>query len=246
MARILIGIDDTDNLESRGTGFRARQLGLQMQEKGLCKLHCISRHQLFVHEDIPFTSHNSSACIEVFSEEPISKLSEFGMEFLLRESAEGSDAGLCIAEWESISENVIEWGNNAKSIVLNKKGAHELAEKENIFLIGLTGEKIGVIGSLAAVGLRKGGNDGRVLWLENLREMKGTFNYEAFLSSIFIEEIIDKQGNPILKNTFINIGEWFRPVIKNKKITLILEEAQNGNINEWQIVSKDFIKSISQ
>ena len=63
--RCLIGIDDTDNLESRGTGFRARQLGGRLAEAGLGKVRGITRHQLFVHPSIPYTSHNSSACLDV-------------------------------------------------------------------------------------------------------------------------------------------------------------------------------------
>ena len=35
--RYLIGIDDTDNLESRGTGFRARQLSARLDEAGLAR-----------------------------------------------------------------------------------------------------------------------------------------------------------------------------------------------------------------
>ena len=59
-----IGIDDTDNLESRGTGFRARQLAQDLQAAGIARLRGITRHQLCVSPEIPYTSHNSSACLE--------------------------------------------------------------------------------------------------------------------------------------------------------------------------------------
>ena len=36
--RYLIGIDDTDNLESRGTGFRARCLGAELTDAGLARV----------------------------------------------------------------------------------------------------------------------------------------------------------------------------------------------------------------
>lgn len=55
--RYLIGIDDTDNLESRGTGFRARQLLQRLAEAGFARPLGITRHQLYVHSDIPYTSH---------------------------------------------------------------------------------------------------------------------------------------------------------------------------------------------
>lgn len=46
--QILIGIDDTDNLESRGTGHCARQLGLSLVASNLIELQSITRHQLLV------------------------------------------------------------------------------------------------------------------------------------------------------------------------------------------------------
>ena len=65
MCRILIGIDDTDNLESRGTGFLARQLAGEIEKASAGIVEGISRHQLFVHDDIPYTSKNSAACLLV-------------------------------------------------------------------------------------------------------------------------------------------------------------------------------------
>ena len=59
----LLAIDDTDNLTSRGTGFLARQLALRMAEAGIAEVKAITRHQLLVDPRIPYTSHNSSACL---------------------------------------------------------------------------------------------------------------------------------------------------------------------------------------
>ena len=92
--RYLIGIDDTDNLESRGTGFRARTLGGRLTEAGIGELKGVSRHQLYVHDSIAYTSHNSSLCLDfdvnVGREQG---LVPFCREFLSTESAPGSDAG---------------------------------------------------------------------------------------------------------------------------------------------------------
>ncbi len=103
--RYYIGIDDTDNLESRGTGHRARQLGAMLQDAGIARLLSITRHQLLVHQDIPYTSHNSSACLLMDCDAAKeSELKTFCREFLLSESAPGSDAGLCIASFESVNK----------------------------------------------------------------------------------------------------------------------------------------------
>ena len=158
--KVLIGIDDTDNFESRGTGFHARQLGRLIEEQNYGKVWGITRHQLFVHKEIPYTSHNSSACLKVEIQN-FDLIIELCRNFLIKISASGSDAGLCIASIENINKDIIDWGLQAKKQILKKEDAHLLAEKNCIYLEGLTGEKIGVIGSLAAVGLHYYGNDGR-------------------------------------------------------------------------------------
>ena len=51
-----------------------------------------------------------------------------------------------------------------------------LADRHGAHLEGVTGERIGVIGALAAVGLRRGGHDGRFIWLEGVRELQGSLD----------------------------------------------------------------------
>lgn len=241
-----IGIDDTDNLESRGTGHRARQLGLKLEEAGIARLICITRHQLLVHKDIPYTSHNSSACLLMDCEPGNeSNIKTFCRDFLLRESAPGSDAGLCIASTQAINQAIENWGKNAKKIVLTKTLAHEIALKNHIYLEGLTGEKIGVIGALAAVGLRHAGNDGRVLWLPFLRETEGIFTAAELKNRLRIDIITTKDGTAIPYEDKIMADGWIRPVMRRKAITLLVENTEDHGQYKWKHVSKEYIKSIS-
>jgi hypothetical protein len=241
-----IGIDDTDNLESRGTGHRARKLGTTLEEAGIARLICITRHQLLVHKDIPFTSHNSSACLLMECEPEKEKdLTSFSRAFLLRESAPGSDAGLCITSSNSISLSVENWGSDAKRVVLSKALAYELAQENNIYLEGLTGERIGVIGALAAVGLRHAGNDGRVLWLPFLRETEGIFTGDELVNRLCINTITTTEGKAIPLNDKILADGWLRPVMRRKEITLIVEKTADHGQYKWKHVSKEYIKSIS-
>jgi hypothetical protein len=117
MMHYLIGIDDTDNLETRGTGHRVRQLADWLAENKLAVPKGITRHQLLVHPQIPYTSHNSSACLSVETDNA-DDLWEASREFLLREGAIGSDVGLCLAEWKTILEVVQSFGRRAKIEVL--------------------------------------------------------------------------------------------------------------------------------
>lgn len=241
-----IGLDDTDNKESRGTGFKSRQLGKLIVEKELGEVESISRHQLYVHEKIAYTSQNSSACLVVKTENP-KDLKKLCSAYLQEVAEPGSDAGLCIASEGMVNNKIMEWGNRAKREILTKDEAYKLAAEEGIFLEGYTGTKIGVIGSLAAVGLRKGGNDGRNIWLKGteLRDLKGVYLASDLKKIIHIQSIRTIDGKEINENERIEVGEWLRPPIMNHLNTVIVEQSKIGENYEWKCVSKDYIKSIS-
>ncbi|HBS88805.1 MAG: hypothetical protein A2W91_03975 [Bacteroidetes bacterium GWF2_38_335] len=244
--RILIGIDDTDNLDSRGTGFRSRMLGECIRENGVGLVRSITRHQLFFDSRIPYTSHNSSACLLVESDD-MEKLIPVCRDFLLRDCAPGSDAGLCVCPWDKVPNEIVQWGKDAKHIVLKKHDCYSLAEKFNVFLEGLTGTKDGVIGSLAAAGLRKAGDDGRCLWLlgKELRELKGVYVIEELKRISGFETVLSVKGEEINNSESVDLGEWVRPVMRNNKPTLIVEEDKKNEKCKWKCVSKDMVKSLS-
>ncbi len=240
----LIGIDDTDNLESRGTGYRARQLGEMLEQNRIAMLKSITRHQLLVSPEIPYTSHNSSACLLVEAEEKDkASLADSCRNFLLAESASGSDAGLCIAEWDKVDDELIQYGYSAKNKVLKMEQAEALSKKKDIFLEGLTGTRGGVIGSLAGISLRKGGNDGRYLWLRGMRELSGIYTAIEIKENADIDIICDSNTNPVDENDTIDTGTWLRPVLKNGRSTLYLQESNNGT--KWRIMAKEIIKRLS-
>jgi hypothetical protein len=245
MQKYFLAIDDTDNLESKGTGFRAREICTGLIENKLADVSCATRHQLYVHKDIPYTSHNSSASLVIFTEK-YNEVLAFARDYLLKNAAEGSDAGLCIAHENQVTDEIINWGRRAKIEILKKDEAYFLAKNNNIFLEGLTGTKDGVIGSLAAIGLRKEGNDGRLIWTKGkeLREIRGKLTCEELLQITNFDIITDKYFVELEKNILIDTGDWIRPIMHNNKITLIVEQ-KNNNENEWQIASKDYIKSIT-
>lgn len=245
--RLIVGIDDTDNMESRGTGFRARELGQFITEKKLGKLRYVIRHQLFFHPDIPFTSHNSSASIVIDDVKDREAVRRFCEDYLLEYAAEGSDAGLCVYspdEDQSINA-IIEFAQRAKKAIVTEVEAYRLAAEAGIFLQGYTGLKTGIIGALSAVGLGAEGCDGRVLWSANLRDTSGIYSVEELIQFIDIESIVNMDYQSVSPKELILKGEWCRPIMLNNKVTLIVEEVQNEQY-KWKIAPKEFIKSITQ
>jgi hypothetical protein len=242
MMHYLIGIDDTDNLESRGTGHRARQLAEFLLQKGLVQPLGITRHQLLVSPEIPYTSHNSSACISVEAD-PSSELDIWTAccDFLLAESAPGSDAGLCLAKWDSVSPEVCAFGLSAKQVVLTQPEAMRTALENGIRLLGLTGTHGGVIGALSGVGLHRAGNDGRFLWLPGLRDLSGRLKVAELCQRGSIECVRPLDGENLSSETMVDVGEWVRPILSGGQAILYVEE-QN---NEWRILPKERIKVLS-
>ena len=243
----LLGIDDTDTLESRGTGYHARLLASRIENANLGIIHGITRHQNYVHPEIPYTSQNSSACLVVETDDA-ETLTQFCRSFLLEIAPEGSDVGLCMAGIDDVADEVIKWGERAKCEVLTKKEALALAVKHNIYLEGLTGTHDGIIGALAAIGLRKNGNDGRFIWLRHkkeLRDLTSGFYAQGELEEDFGVQQLLSIEEEIKPEEKIFVHDWFRPVLKDNKVTLIIEKHIENGRHIWKTASKDYIRAHS-
>jgi hypothetical protein len=238
--KYLIGIDDTDNLETRGTGHRVRQLADWLAENKLAIPLGITRHQLLVDPQIPYTSHNSAACLSVETENP-NDVWGASREFLLCESAPGSDAGLTLAAWESINECVLSFARRAKIAVLTMLEAEQSASQSQIRCEGLTGTHGGIIGALSAIGLHRTGNDGRYLWLPGLRELNGKYTVSEICAKGHVVRVCTLSNVNLHTKTVVDVGEWIRPVLRDGKATLYVEEINH----EWHIISKEYIKKLS-
>lgn len=245
--RLLIGIDDTDNLESRGTGFCARQLGQTLVEQCGVTLDAVTRHQLLVDPRIPYTSHNSSACLALQAEgRQIPLLFETSRHFLLQHAAVGSDVGLCLAQWEQVTPTVIAFGNQAKEAVVTKADAIAVAQRAQLHLAELTGTGGGIIGALAGVGLHVGGNDGRFLWLPSLRELSGVYALHTLLTTTGIDRLETEEGECILDpHATVDVGTWSRPILRQGQACLLVEKADDNSCN-WRVIAKERVKHYSE
>ena len=245
--RLLLGIDDTDNKDSRGTGFLSRLLASEIIFDKLGDISGITRHQLFVHPEIPFTSQNSSACLDVEVDE-IQPVIKFVSDFLINNSAPGSDAGLAVAQYKNIPGNIVNWGIRAKNELLSLQEAREIASSSGIFIDGFTGLKIGQIGALAAVGLRKSGNDGRYIWIGGQRELRdfleGIYSCSEIKSLLNIWKIQTKEGKFVGDKEKVLCSDWVRPVLLNDHPVLIVEEVNNRSYG-YQTANKDYIRNNS-
>jgi hypothetical protein len=119
------------------------------------------------------------------------------------------------------------------------------AESNGIRLEGLTGTGGGIIGALAAVGLRAGGDDGRVLWMRGLRELQGSYSAELLRQSVNIDSVESLSGEAISPSAQIEIGDWPRPILRAGKITLLVEEMADHDHHYWRTADKNLVKHLT-
>ena len=167
---IYVAVDDTDSLNSRGTGRLARSIAEACAEH--YPVLGVTRHQLFVHDAIPYTSHNSCAVIHLGGSDRTAadRAGAIAEEVMLADFIEGSDPGLCWAVDSQVAPSLVAYGQDAQRTVLTQERARTLARNLGIPLKGLGGTEDGVIGSLAGIGLASTGNDGRYLLYGTIRD----------------------------------------------------------------------------
>ncbi len=221
---IYVCVDDTDNLKSRGTGRLARAIAAKLSKK--YPVLGVTRHQLYVHPDIPFTSHNSCAVIHVESDEKeqIDNIFEIAKKEIYDDFIEGSDPGLSVAHESQISPSLIAYAKDAKDTVLTQEKARTLAKNLNIRLEGLGGTEDGVIGSMAGLGLAYAGNDGRFLQIGTIRDLLGPQTVEKLIDA-GIDAVHALDGRVITEGLVINDEKKsVKPCPVNGKVILFVDE----------------------
>lgn len=244
--KIFIGIDDTDNLESRGTGHLASLLAYEINKNGWGKSSCISRHQLLVHPDVPYTSHNSSMCFSADVDEAhVETLISHAAWFLEKESAEGADPGLCVAVVERLErpEELMAFGFKTKQIVTTKREAYELAEQQGIHLSAHGGTGDGVIGALAGVGLRLSGNDGRVRGGLSLGPVNSVSRVYEIYTHPDVDEVRSLDGRSLQSEEMVELGDRIKTVLLDgKAVLLVMPHQCETNNAPWKTCPKEMLR----
>ncbi|MBU1139034.1 MAG: hypothetical protein KKA76_08660, partial [Proteobacteria bacterium] len=208
---IYLSIDDTDNLNSPGSGQLAEILAGELQQIGLAS-QCsnITRHQLFVHDAIPYTSHNSSMCFSaIIGDTKIDDVIQYAKQFLVKASASGSDPGLCVVvDNDSLDRQALtDFGLKAKQTVLSKQEAYQLAKRVGVHLSEHGGTGDGIIGALAGTGLRLHGNDGRFRGWFDLGEAGKLTCPQDLCVHPSVDDVVDDEGQSLPENIRVIIAD---------------------------------------
>lgn len=240
--KIFLCIDDTDSIESRGTGELAEMIADSIKEFNWGKTCMITRHQLLLHKDIPYTSHNSSMCFEAEIEEKyLQNVIDYASEFLERESEPKSDPGLCVVveDYLKDSKKLMDFGNKAKKVILTKEDAYELAKELNIHLSEHGGSGQGIIGALAGAGLRISGNDGWFKGSNKLNPSNKIIKVSELCSYSNIDAVRDINGKYLENDEEVILGKMVKSMLIDGKAVILVDKAkEEGTEDKWKVCGK--------
>jgi hypothetical protein len=221
---ITIGIDDTDNAQSRGTGALARQVAADLATD--YRVLGVIRQQLLRDPRVPCTKNNSSKAILLDDGDSVDldALTARVRNLMLADYQPGSDPGLCVAR--SVPDEVVEFGIRAQRELITQAEARGLAARHGIHLEGLGGDEMGVIGALAAVGLTAGGDAGRYIQVGKVRSLTGSQPVENVLAA-GVSAVQTPEGQPI--ETGLVQADGLRPVRRGGRPVAVVQ--QQGD--EW-------------
>jgi len=227
--RLYIGVDDTDSINSEtGTGKLARWFEGELPPGS--RLWGVVRQQLLVHPDIPYTSHNSSACIVVEASNgvPVGEIAEKAAGHVRRHAQEGSDPGLAVVPADHPGlERIVSFGYECTRRVVGRKDA--LRAAGDAFLRGLGGTEDGIIGALAAVGLTASGWSGRFIEFGRLRDFPDSITVGALAEADILTVSLDRDGRvPVMENV-VRTNGWLRPRLFGHRAVLPVLPGEDGS-----------------
>ena len=247
--KLYICIDDTDNLDSKGTGTIADELCRIIEKDFGGTYTFVSRHQLLIHESIRYTSHNSSMCFTCeINDSDYEAVKTACLNHVKEESAEGSDPGVAIANPDTMDKDaLITYGKECKRKVMTKEIAYDTAKKSNVFLTELGGTGIGIIGALAGIGLRAWGNDGTLKGKLNQLSEDDYTKVSEIMKSKYVCHVFDENGNQLPDDDLVFVKGKSKPALVNGELTLLTkaEKDKDGRIlpGKHVMLGKESIKN---
>jgi hypothetical protein len=201
----------------------------ELEDSGFLIEPSVTRHQLLVHPDIPYTSHNSCACIAGDAIGPsIEEIGRRARAFLIENFHEGANPGLCLMKSDSVPDELRDFGKRAQREVIDIAEARNLTDIPDLFVWvgGTTGQ--GCIGALAGIGLRSTGNDGRFIELKGIRNIEGRVSVERILRDSRIVCVATTSDELLDIHEIIDTRDWVRPSLRYGRPVLVV--ARDGDM----------------
>jgi tRNA(Ile2) C34 agmatinyltransferase TiaS len=233
--RIYVGFDDTDNLDAdQGTGKLARWFEDKLPND--CRLEGVLRQQLLMHENIPYTSHNSAACMILNAPDPtlMQKLVANAIAHLEMHSLQGSDPGVCVVcDGDPSLPGLIEFGYLCTRKIVTQKDAIQAASSSH--LSGHGGTNDGIIGAAAAVGLTASGWSGRFIEYGRLRDFPEQISVSELERSNMRVVSVDRDAKVPAPDDLVYTKGWLRPRLWGDRAVVLVVPIEEG---AWESVGR--------
>jgi hypothetical protein len=234
---IYIGIDDTDVIGSPGTNQLARRIVRRLGR--VAKGAIICRHQLFFDPRVPFTTGNGSASIQLphGDEMPHDALIAAVRQEMLAFFVEGSDPGLAVAS--TATDDMKAFAARAKTELVRQLDARSAVERSECHLEGLGGTNQGIIGAVAAIAFAAGGDDGRVVHLDE-------WPWPDTMSGVQPVSAVRDRGIAAIRSVAeeeftgdeIDVGKHLRPNWRGGRVVLFVERPPEAG-SPWRALKLD-------
>ncbi len=188
----------------------------------------VVRQQLLVDDAIPYTSHNSSACLVIETSRNGSLLNELAdraAAHLVRHAATGSDPGLCVADEGTPGlAGLMQFGLTCTRRVVTQEDA--LRACPGIHLSGHGGSNGGIIGAAAAVGLTAAGWYGRFIEFGLLRRLPSELRVDELESHGIRVMSMDRDAFVPRPRDRVVTKNWARPrLIAGQPVLTVVQQA---------------------
>jgi acid stress-induced BolA-like protein IbaG/YrbA len=226
----ILAIDDTDNLDSPGTGEHLENIIILLQQEDIAACSRVTRHQLFFSPLVNYTSHNSAMAATVTTDKPPEEVFDAACGYLGKHAAKGSDPGVCLLTPAALSDAQVQalhaYGRKAKTAFVEKQEAYDLALQCGIMLRELGGDGTGVIGALAGAALRMHGNDGRYKGQLDIGVNQDNMRCGDILSHPDVDCVMTEDGQMLGADAEVFIVERIKTVFLNHKAVLLVKKRQ--------------------
>ena len=212
--QFVIGIDDTDAPDVPGTGTLARALAAHVEREGFGASLGVTRHQLWESDKLAATDGNRCYALTIETDHDILDVEDLVVDFVRARSVRGANPGVALLSRHSDMPHALAFGRRAQQELLKIEEAERYAAESNVLVRGLGGSRAGMIGALAAAGLRGGGKDGRYSDLRGIRELTGRVTAGEIRSRTALERILNDEGEALDRDDPIDTLDWIRPRIE--------------------------------
>lgn len=238
---LLICIDDTDDIGTKGTGEIAQEIAMIVSEGQLSRCAFVTRHQLLVHPDIAYTSHNSAMCFQVRTRLSLAQAKTLAIAQIKQQMAAAADPGLAIIDLHQAFDEtaLIEFGLAAKQQVTTKANAYQVAADAGVDLSEHGGTGDGVIGALAGLGLRLFGNDGRVKGQLLTQQVGQIYSVAQLIETTGVDRVIDAKDNALALTELVMVTGKLKAVYRQHQNSILVMPLAG----QWVNADKQLLKT---